>query len=525
MIGLIKKEYGWERILEQEKTLWEIADFKKELDKYSLLIVNSQSLSSDEINKIKNYIVEGGAVLTDTLSFEKIKKVRILKQHISYIDGKGKLFKNINRINIDRIGYLIKNANKGLINNKYPAIYFSQYGKGFVVVLPFDLNLLMLDERSKKLYLPSSYAPLKENLSLVSKGDLRRLIVNCFHYLHSIRNIPYTHIWYYPKNYDSVFCYRIDLDVFNREEIQKIITVIKNNNNIKLTWFVSVINSRNHKEGIEQLYSLNQDIQSHAYRHLIYSSYEDNYNDINISNKFISKVAKHSVGFAAPFGHWNKNLGLALEKSNYLYSSEFSLSYDDLPFYPMLTNNKSKTIQFPIYPSCIGLLRMRLYSKNKMKSYFDYLIDMQYKKQMPLFLYDHPNDGIGKYPEILDFIIKKVKNYNILITDFLKFYYWWKKREKVKYKVLLLNNKLKIITKNKNKDMFIRIILPNNKEIRLSLKNQIVSLKELKTNEIPIFNDKKITYFDIMSSKLLFSLYYSKVLAGAIKRRILGKIL
>ena len=45
IIGLVNREYGWERILEQEKVPWEIVNFR-DLNKYSLIILNSN-------NKIK----------------------------------------------------------------------------------------------------------------------------------------------------------------------------------------------------------------------------------------------------------------------------------------------------------------------------------------------------------------------------------------------------------------------------------------------------------------------------------------
>ena len=290
-IGLVKREYGWERILEQEKVTWEIVNFNKDISIYSLLILNSNKISEVEINNIKSYLSKGGALLTDTLSFNLLDKTRkISKIYIRNIVGKGDLFRNIDKINIESWGWKLKNSNYGLINEKFSAIYTSRFGKGFVIVLPFSLGLLMSDERSKKIYFSSPYTLLEENASLVSKGDLRRLIVNCFHYLCFMRNIPYIHIWYYPKEYKSVFCYRIDLDIFNKKEINNIVKIIKNNKGIRFTWFLSVINNQNYENEIKYLYKLNQDLQSHSYEHIVYNSFDKNYKNISKSNNFISKI-------------------------------------------------------------------------------------------------------------------------------------------------------------------------------------------------------------------------------------------
>ena len=523
-IGLVKREYGWGRILEQEKVPWKIVNLDEDINEYSLIILNFKEISDIHIKKIKLYLNNGGAVLTDALLLNRIDKTeKVNKIYMNSLSGDGNLFRNVSVINIGTFGYKIKNANYGLINKNYNAIYVHRYGKGFIIALPFNLNLLMLDERSKKSYFSSPYAPLKENVSFVSKGDLRRLITNCFYYLHSLRNVPYVHVWYYPDNYESIFCYRIDSDVFNKKEINNIIKIIKNNN-IIFTWFLSMINNKNYEKEIRYLCNLNQDIQSHSYEHFVYNSFDENYDNILKSNKFISKICKKPVGFAAPFGHWNKNLGESLEKLDYLYSSEFSLSYDDLPFYPFLYKSRSKVIQLPIYPICTGSLRLRLYNTNKMKDYFNYMIDMQYKKQMPLFLYDHPNDGIGVYFEVFNFIIKKIKSFgDVGISNMTEFAKWWKKREKTRLDVQLTNNKLKITTNNKNKNVYLRVILPDYKEVRMPLKNQIIDISKLNTKKIPFFKSKRISGVDILRSKILFSLFYMGVLFKAVKRRLFLK--
>src|SRR3989344_2045513 len=513
-IGLLKKEYGWERVLNQEKASWEIVNFNHIHD-YSIFILNSLNISKDEIDKIKSYLKEGGALLTSTFALNKIMdhKKKIFKVYIKSLKGNGKLFRNIDKVNIYNYGYKIRNSNNSLV-------YTLRFGKGFVIALPFDLNSLMLDERSKKIYFSSPYAIPKENVSIVSKGNLRRLIVNCFYYLCSLKKIPYIHLWYYPNNYESVFCYRVDLDVFNRREIDNVIDVVKKNN-VNLTWFLSVINNKDHFNGIKNLYKINQSLQSHSYEHKVFSSLSNNYNNILKSNKFISKVACQPVGFASPFGHWNKSLGMALEKLNYKYSSEFSLGYDDMPYYPFLNNRESKVMQLPIYPICIGSLAVRLYSKDKMKNYFYYLISMQYNKQMPLFLYDHPNGGIGAYPDVFDFVLKSIKKLdNVLITDMTHFFEWWKKREEKKFKAYFVGKKLKIKTNNKDKKIYLRIVLPDYKEARIPLKNQIINMNLLKTKQIPVFNDKNFSDFDIIESKVFFSAFFLRVLFRSALRRI-----
>ena len=44
-----------------------------------------------------------------------------------------------------------------------------------------------------------------------------------------------------------------------------------------------------------------------------------------------------------------------LEDLGYLYSSDFQIGYDDLPFYPWRGDRFSRVLQIPVHPVCEGL--------------------------------------------------------------------------------------------------------------------------------------------------------------------------
>jgi len=50
---------------------------------------------------------------------------------------------------------------------------------------------------------------------------------------------------------------------------------------------------------------------------------------------------------AAPFGKWNESIQLTFENIGAAFSSEFSLDYDDLPFYPRVKE------RFSTIPNCL----------------------------------------------------------------------------------------------------------------------------------------------------------------------------
>ena len=100
------------------------------------------------------------------------------------------------------------------------------------------------------------------------------------------------------------------------------------------------------------------------------------------------------------------------------------------------------------------------------------------------------------------------------------FFEWWKKREEKKFKAYFVGKKLKIKTNNKDKKIYLRIVLPDYKEARIPLKNQIINMNLLKTKQIPVFNDKNFSDFDIIESKVFFSAFFLRVLFRSALRRI-----
>src|SRR3989344_5551815 len=125
-IGLVKNEYGWERILEQEKALWELVNFDRNFDIYSIIILNSNDLSNDELKKINKYVTLGGSILTDTLSFKNMNKnLKIKPIYIRKIGGNSSIFRNIGTIRIERNGFIINQKRTNFL------IYSLNYGKGF----------------------------------------------------------------------------------------------------------------------------------------------------------------------------------------------------------------------------------------------------------------------------------------------------------------------------------------------------------------------------------------------------------
>ena len=93
------------------------------------------------------------------------------------------------------------------------------------------------------------------------------------------------------------------------------------------------------------------DSQSHGHFHVIYRDPEANRRNLRRAHRVLAESGFEPVGFAAPHGRWNAGLDDVLEDLGYLYSSDFQLGYDDLPFFPPWRGDRfSRVLQIPIHP-------------------------------------------------------------------------------------------------------------------------------------------------------------------------------
>ncbi|MCD4796131.1 MAG: hypothetical protein K8R49_03035, partial [Candidatus Cloacimonetes bacterium] len=178
--------------------------------------------------------------------------------------------------------------------------------------------------------------------------------------------------------------------------------------------------------------------------------YERNSNNLKTALSKLEKADIEPNGFAAPFGEWNPALAQVLEDMNFAYSSEFTLDYDDLPFFPFLKDGFSAVLQIPIHPISSGRLRRSHFSEEEMLEYYRKHIEA--KQNEPIIIYHHPHHHHFKVFDEVFKIINKKKFHNITMSEYSS---WWKKRSQVKMDLKYDGNE--IISENPKESIYLRI--------------------------------------------------------------------
>ncbi|MCD4819437.1 MAG: polysaccharide deacetylase family protein [Candidatus Cloacimonetes bacterium] len=306
--------------------------------------------------------------------------------------------------------------------------------------------------------------------------EIRNIILQTINIILYSKNIPLIHKSYIPQN--SLFIFRIDTDFCTKEEAENLYKLCQKYD-IKATWFLDTYNEKT----IRELYAkmADQELGFHCSRHLVFDNYEENFQNIQSGLSILKKHGIKPKGYAAPFGEWNSYLQKAIEKSGFLYSSEFSYDYDNLPSYPIASN----VLQIPIHPISCGRLRRSHYTDNEKIAYYKRVIDEKIDRNEPVILYHHPHHKKLNVIEEIFRYVKLKKMQNLTMNNYR---IWWQKREKRKLEYVL--NKDKIFLQKNPK---IPLIIDYEGKRVIDNFSESVKYKDLEYKNYPFFlkNDPK----------------------------------
>ncbi|TSA23976.1 hypothetical protein D4R71_07725 [bacterium] len=482
-IGLYKSQPGWEIILQQEGLNFEIItpDTKISFQRYSVIVIN-EILNADQDAKVREFIKNGGAAIYLYSAYTNKKKKLIRTKKIKYlVTDSDSIYSNLGLIDFYTTFIRLKDDSFNIIDRNL-FIQYKKVEKGYILIIPFDVDQLILNTQSirKKFWTDRKELP-SEIVAKVSKGKIRKIVSKSIEFLHQKRGLPLVQLWQFPKIWDTIFIFRIDTDFCNPEEASKLYKVCKKNK-ISGTWFVDTVS----KDTIINVYKNmdDQEIAFHCRRHLVFNDYKKDHENIENGLNDLKEAGINVSGFAAPYGEWNKNLAEVLEYFKFDYSSEFTLDYDNLPFYPLINNKKSNVLQIPMHPVSTGRLRRSHFADREKWQYFKNYIDRQIASFEPIFIYHHPSHGDI---ELFDKIFEYIAAMNINRMTYHQFSEWWKKRLGFQYEITYMNGEINCNYKGEVPDLSLKISY-NNKFVITNLKKTIrideLDLLELKNDKI-----------------------------------------
>ncbi len=472
-IGIVGRPEAWESLLGQEGVPYARVEDLLSPDLFSA-VVAGDDVHDRDLALLRTYLSLGGGLLCSAKVYAELRQSTYNQEYVRYLlSDPTSHFSNVGLIDVQMRCHMAWNANQVRTDRNSFAVHSGLFNNGHIIVLPFDPTKFSYDNRVslKSFYSPERRLPF-ERVSTVSRGGIRKLVSRSLEILHHHRGIPYVHLWYYPRDAQSVFAFRIDTDYGRPTEIDELYRLISSHD-VPASWFVDVKN--------QQLYLAmfaamkHQEIGVHCFEHKIFETNEQTLADVQQAQRILVEAGMKPEGFAAPFGTWRTDLAQAAQSCGFLYSSEFGYDYDNLPSFPFIHTALSKVLQIPIHPISIGSLKRQGYSEERMMRYFDFVVGMKLATRDPLIFYHHPRDG---HPEVLSHLFEIARSPRVTTMYFGEYAQWWKRRLLKRPRAELLGSKLHVNTQRGPEGCWLRISRPDGTEAFTPAQNEI-DLKRL----------------------------------------------
>ena len=412
-IGLLELTPGWEIILDGLGIPWRLIHGIGEPspEDFAAIVVN-RHLWCEEIEGLEAYARAGGALL-DVGRFIPARRPWHVRRSWSHriVDPslrRSGALPQILDTGCRALRYTPPGGEPGETSGTDRVISLESLGAGTVAFLGLrpDHLLLSIANRTKRFPGLAGDHPA-ELVSAVDKGEVVRLVDTLLRQLYHERNLPYVRKRRFPGDAPSILAFRIDTDYGRREQIDRL-HEISRASDIPFTWF---IHTEGHGDWLDRFGAFELgELALHCARHRTFGDLQRNLENIERGRRqMIEAGLPDPVGFSAPTGLWNHGLAEAIDRAGFLYSSEFSLAFDALPFYPVLPVTRRvnerfyRALQIPIHPVSVANLARVGIDDRSMGSYYRRVIREKMAADMPLIFYHHPtHERYGVVEEILE---------------------------------------------------------------------------------------------------------------------------
>ena len=460
---------GFEQLLRQEKTLYEIGEERSDLP-----VTCFEGVFPDWAY---DYVKDGGIAFVsgaggNTFSFDSGFKCRANVEHVDLSDlgqGKTRICSMICVFAGAGKGEVTLHENRsikdGLRPGFYPVFLYKKLGKGTIIYTGVDFSSLLTCE-GDDLRNTSDVLDFDERISSIDKAGVSAALRNILKEAMNMAGLPYLSLAYYPDGARNVFAYSIDGDGLLTKGVEDLIAVSKKTD----TKFVFYINWQlchddpdiyNKLKKIEE----NNIVASHGYIHNGKDGYDENKKDLEKFDAWMKDLGVEYVkSYAAPRGMYCADLGKALKDMGYRHSRDFGFAVDDHPYFPYREGVQEAPLQIP----CDGFNVCRWMLKNKEQSLpmpsaeeiltaYIRLIDRKLELDRPLLFFCHPQYfglyAAAVYPKMVDY----VKSKGVMLTDYVSYGDFWIRRDACSYDAKWEDGKLDIVKDDWSDDVVLYI--------------------------------------------------------------------
>ncbi len=432
---------AWALLLDQIGIPWEVLGSSRTDPRNSAVWIVSRENCAEHQEVLQQYLTNGGAAMMEADTAKELFGIPVQRRYLQYIYAEADaIFGNIPVSDIQRLCLVPAEAAHLSRQNGKSVIAVSAIGKGRILILPSGFTAALLDYGIRRVNFPPANGERfpSERVARIGKQGIRRVVQMGLKHLFHYRGLPFVHLSPFPRAETSLFAFRIDTDFGSEKNIEKLYQLCREYK-IPASWFVETRSAENRLSQYADM--ADQEIAYHCYRHRIFPGYERNKIDFQTGLALLQQNGIAPNGYAAPYGEWHPALGELIEEFGFQYSSEFSLGFDDLPFYPYVNGQFSKVLQIPIHPISVGRLRWARFSEAQMIAYYLNRLTEKVNANEPAIFYHHP--GQQRWT-VFESLFREVQEQGLPAISLGEYAEWWRKRQAFSWLAHLNKDKIEI---------------------------------------------------------------------------------
>ena len=319
----------------------------------------------------------------------------------------------------------------GQLSDVRAAVLTRRHGAGWVVFtgLPLATHLAAVGDALRAF---TEASAVTERVASVDKADIADTMTWMLAHAVTLLGLPLVRIARYPRAARSVFLFRVDVDGLFGDQCRAIAEVATRHG-IRGSFYFNASLCRAHPGSLSRDWLTHHEITHHADIHDLFDTVEQNRTNLLGGMAWVeANFGLRATGYVAPRGLWNAALDLAMADLGHLYSSDFGLDFDSLPFF-----TPAGILQIPVHP--FSPERFVIHQEDAglgapghhaVLHHYLTALDRQVALRRPAQLYGHP-EVLGRMaPAVLPPLFEAVERHALPTMTMADFADWWIARDR-----------------------------------------------------------------------------------------------
>ncbi len=324
-----------------------------------------------------------------------------------------------------------RKARGGRLADVRPAVLTRRHGRGWFVYtgLPLARHIAAGGDSLRAF---TDTSNVTERVATVDKAEVADTMTWMLQQAFAVLDLPFVRIARYPGAARSVFLFRVDVDGLFGHHCRTIAELAETHG-IKGSFYFNASLCRAHPGDLSRHWLGAHEVAHHADAHDLFDSLEENKANLQGGAAWLERqLGVRTTGYVAPRGLWNPALDGAMAELGHVYSSDFGLDFDSLPFF-----TPAGVLQIPVHPFsperlCIHQEDAGLGAPSSHAVLQHYLaaLERQVALRRPAHLYGHP-EVLGRMARaVLPALFSAVARLGLPSMTVANFAQWWLARDK-----------------------------------------------------------------------------------------------